>query len=678
MQSSLHISDSLSAAAADAIRKASAALLQRQSSEGYWNASLRADTTLESDYILLQLWLHPPVDGGLDEAAPLSEPKAPAWNPPTRPQIDRAVRSILARQLPDGGFNIYRHGPSEINACIKAYFALKVAGIPATDTRMQRLRERICEMGGLQAANSYVRTNLNLFDLYPRDACPSIPPEIILLPFKFIYQMSSWTRAIVISLAIVHAANPKRPVPAGFDLDELFLQGAPTRPERSLAMFSWRNFFLKLDRFLKVWERRGPAFVRRHATNKCAEWMIRHFERSDGLGAIYPSMQYAIMALDVLGYGPEHALRVEAQKQFDALVFDRPGHDGEAGFYCQPCFSPVWDTAIAAFALGETEDPPADALRRTADWLLSKEVRREGDWCAKRRNAQPGGWAFEFNNEFYPDVDDTAMVLLAFEKARASDPEAQRACEKRAIDWMLAMQGKDGGWAAFDVDNNWNILSHVPFADHNAMLDPSCPDITGRVIEALVRSGLSPAHVAIRRGADYLLCAQETDGSWYGRWGVNYLYGTFLAIRGLRAAGLSENEPSIQRALEFVRAYQNRDGGWGESCASYDEERFMPQCSTPSQTAWALLALIAGGDLRTESLYNGLDYLLRTQHDDGTWHEDFCTGTGFPRVFYLSYTDYRNTFPLLALSTYRKAAGLSDDADRGMHFRRAASAAHAS
>jgi squalene-hopene/tetraprenyl-beta-curcumene cyclase len=663
MQTSLHVSDSLNAAAAEAIRRASAALLERQSPEGFWNAPLRADTTLESDYIMLQLWLHPPAVG--------------VWNPPTRPQIDRAVRSILARQLPDGGFNIYLHGPSEINACIKAYFALKVAGIAATDSRMQRLRDRICEMGGLQAANSYVRTNLNLFNLYPRDACPSIPPELILLPFHFIYQMSSWTRAIVISLAIVHAADPKRPVPAGFNLDELFLAGAPTRPERSLATFSWRNFFLKLDRFLKAWERLGPTFVRRYATKKCADWMIEHFRGSDGLGAIYPSMQYAIMALDVLGYAPEHPLRAEAQKQFDALVFDGPGRDGEAGFYCQPCFSPVWDTAIAAFALGETEDPPDAALRRTADWLLSKEVRREGDWCAKRPNVQPGGWAFEFNNEFYPDVDDTAMVLLAFEKARASDPDAQGACQQRALDWMLAMQGRDGGWAAFDADNNWDILSHVPFADHNAMLDPSCPDITGRVLEALIRCGLSPSHAAVRRGVQFLLRAQEADGSWYGRWGVNYLYGTFLAIRGLRAAGLSENEPSIQRGLEFVRAYQNRDGGWGESCASYDEECFIPQCSTPSQTAWAVLALLAGGDLRSESLYNGIEYLLRNQHDDGNWHEDFCTGTGFPRVFYLSYTDYRNTFPLLALSTYRKAAASRDDAPVQVR-ERAASAAHAS
>jgi squalene-hopene/tetraprenyl-beta-curcumene cyclase len=578
------------------------------------------------------------------------------WNPPTRAKIDRAVAAILARQLPDGGFNIYRNGPAEVNASIKAYFALKVSGISASDARMLRLRERILELGGLQAANSYVRINLSLFDLFPRDACPSIPPEISLLPFHFIYQMSSWTRAIVIPLSIVHSSNPRRPLPTGFTVEELYLAGAPMGPEPDLKIFSWRNCFLWLDRFLKLWERVGPGFIRRYAIKKCSEWMLLHLENSDGLGAIYPSMQYAVMALDVLGFDASHPYRMEAEKQFNSLMVDSDVDNGARGFYMQPCFSPIWDTALAAFALSEMEDPPLAALRRTADWMLTKEVRRKGDWSVKRPGVEPSGWAFEFNNDFYPDVDDTAMVLLALAKGRASDESKQRACEKRALAWLLAMQGKNGGWAAFDVDNNWKILSHVPFADHNAMLDPSCPDITGRVLEALVTSGLRTSHPAVRRGVEYLLNAQEQDGSWYGRWGVNYIYGTFLALRGLRAGGLSENEPGIQRGLEFIRAYQNRDGGWGESCASYDENRFVPNPSTPSQTAGALLALLAGGDLRSESLFNGVDYLIRTQRPDGTWDENYCTGTGFPRVFYLAYTDYRNTFPLLALAAYMKTA----------------------
>ncbi|HEX4165443.1 MAG TPA: squalene--hopene cyclase [Bryobacteraceae bacterium] len=645
MKSSVQIEDFLSLACGKTAKKATAALLSRQSEEGYWWADLRADSTLESDYILMELWLHPPQDG--------------VWNPPTRTRIDRAVSSILNRQLPDGGFNIYLGGPSEVNASIKAYFAMKVAGVPAESDAMSRLRERILALGGLQASNSYVRTNLSLFNLFPRDACPSIPPEIILLPFNFIYQMSSWTRAIVLSLSIVHAANPMRPVPAGFTLDELFVAGEPVLPARGAKFFSWRNTFLWIDRFLKRWEKLGFHVIRQHAIKKCGEWMIEHFEASDGLGAIYPSMQYAVMALDVLGYGADHPLRIEAERQFNYLMVD-----DERGFYMQPCFSPVWDTAIAAFALAEAEQAPPDSLRRTADWLISKEIRRRGDWSVKRPRAEPSGWAFEFNNEFYPDVDDTAMVLLALEKIDGSDQALQRACMQRAVDWLLAMQGKDGGWAAFDVDNNWSVLSYVPFADHNAMLDPSCPDITGRVLEALVRCGLGPEHPAVQRGVQYLLNAQEFDGSWYGRWGVNYLYGTFLALRGLRATGMAENEPSIQRGIEFVRAYQNPDGGWGESCASYDEKRFISNPSTPSQTAWAILALLAGGDMRSESLHNGVDYLVRTQTPEGNWNEDFCTGTGFPRVFYLQYTDYRNTFPLLALASYSKAMASREEEER--------------
>ncbi len=641
MKYGLQTSQSLNTAAADAVRRASASLLQRQSPEGFWWADLRADTTLESDYIMMQLWLHPPVDG--------------VWNPPTRAQIDKAVHAILSRQLEDGGFNIYLHGPSEINASIKAYFALKLAGVPTSDACMERLHERILEMGGLQASNSYVRTNLSLFDLFPRNACPSIPPEIILLPFRFIYQMSSWTRAIVIPLSVLHASNPHRPVPKGFNVDELYLPGAPMLPEPSLKSFTWRNCFLAVDKLLKLWERTRLHVIRNYAIKRCEKWMIERFDGSDGLGAIYPSMQYAVMALDVLGYAPDHPLRVEAQKQFDGLMVD-----DRRGFFCQPCFSPIWDTAIAAFALEEAGNAPASALRRTIDWMLSKEVRRKGDWAVKRPNVEPSGWAFEFNNEFYPDVDDTAMVLMALRRANGSNEAEQRACEKRSVDWMLAMQSKDGGWAAFDADNNWDLLSHVPFADHNAMLDPSCPDITGRVLEALIACGLKPSHPAISRGVKFLLGSQEHDGSWYGRWGVNYIYGTFLALRGLRATGVDENEYCVQRAIEFIRAYQNRDGGWGESCSSYDEGRYMPNPSTPSQTAWAVLALLAGGDLRSESLYNGIDYLVSTQRPDGTWNEDYCTGTGFPRVFYLSYTEYRNTFPLFALASYLNTMSARD------------------
>jgi squalene-hopene/tetraprenyl-beta-curcumene cyclase len=642
MKPSLELADSLIANATEAIKQASQCLFDRQYAEGYWCADLTADTTLESDYIMMELWLHPPVNG--------------TWNPPKPCRIQKAAQSILARQLPDGGFNIYPHGPADVSASIKAYFALKLSGLSTDDLRMQRLRERILDLGGIQAANSYVRINLSLFKLFPRDACPAIPPELILLPGKFIYQMSAWTRAIVIALAIVHSSNPEKPVPEGFTLEELFVPGQPLHPARENGLFTVSNAFLVLDRFAKGWAKWGSKTIRRHAIKKCEEWMLERLDGSDGLGAIYPAMQYSVMALDVLRYETDHPKRKATLDEFMRLMVD-----DERGFYFQPCFSPIWDTAIAAFSLAEAEVLPETALNRSMDWLLSKEIRRRGDWSIKRPNVEPSGWCFEFANEFYPDVDDTAMVLLALHRAKATDGVKQQASMKRAINWLLAMQCKDGGWAAFDVDNNWQFLSKVPFADHNAMLDPSCPDITGRVIEALCRCGLPSSHAAIRRGVEYLFSSQEADGSWYGRWGVDYIYGTFLALRGLQAASINDREPQIQRALEWIRAYQNADGGWGESCASYDNNTFTPGPSTASQTAWAILGLLAGGDTRSISLHTGIEYLLRTRRSDGTWHEDYATGTGFPRVFYLVYTEYRNAFPILALAAFKKAKSAVQD-----------------
>ncbi len=635
MSQTMPVAEALSNGAARAVARATEWLLERQHRDGYWWGELTADTTLESDWILLQLWLHPPVDG--------------VWNPPERKRIDRAVESILARQLADGGFNIYPQGPSDVSATVKAYFALKLAGLDYDDPRLKRARERILALGGIQAANSYVKINLSLFGLYPREGAPTVPPELMLLPGNFIYQMSSWTRAIVIPLAIVHAFNPRRPAPKGFDLQELFIPGVKTAFAEGAKFFSWRSFFYKADRFLKWWERHGPPSVRQKAIRKAEQWMLERTRYTDGLGAIYPPMMYVIMALDLLGYPADHPERVEAQRQFDRLMVD-----DERGFYFQPCFSVVWDTAIAGYALGLGGEPPETALSRAADWLLTKEVRHKGDWSVKRPKTEPAGWYFEFANEFYPDIDDTAMVLLALSRAQGK-PAAQSAAVERAVKWLLDMQSKDGGWAAFDVDNNWESLSYVPFADHNAMLDPTCPDITGRVLEALCACGVSRDHPAVERGVKYLLRAQEQDGSWYGRWGVDYIYGTFLALRGLAAAGVSELEAPVQRALEWVRANQNFDGGWGESCASYEENRYVAAASTPSQTAWAVLALLAGGDTTSASLKDGVEYLLRTQTSDGTWEEELATGTGFPRVFYLSYHLYRHSFPVMALNCFLQA-----------------------
>jgi squalene-hopene/tetraprenyl-beta-curcumene cyclase len=619
----------LAQACALAAGRSAQALLDLQKPEGYWCGELLADTTLESDYILLQLWLNPPQGAG--------------WNPPNAGRIRKLRRSILERQMPDGGFNIYPSGPADISASVKAYTALKLAGMDVESEPMQRLRSTILGLGGIQAANSYVKINLSLFGLYPLAFVPTIPPELVLVPGHILYEMSSWTRAIIVPLSIVQAVGGTRPTPEGFHLNELAAPGKdfslPRRDKMSVV-------FNQIDRALKVWGRRGPRDLKRAALRAAEKWMLDHTRYSEGLGAIYPSMMYLVMALESLGYPEDHPDRRQAVRQFEDLLTE-----GEDTVYFQPCFSPVWDTAYAAFALGESGRAPADRMARAAGWLVSKEVRHKGDWSVKRPDLAPSGWAFQFGNEHYPDIDDTAMVLLALTHARAEDAAAQARCEARALHWLVNMQSRDGGWAAFDVDNNWAILNRVPFADHNAMLDPTCPDITGRVLECLAGRGYAAGHEHVRQGVQYLLHTQERNGSWYGRWGVDYIYGTFLAMRGLRAANETGTAPAMRKASDWVAGIQNPDGGWGESCASYLKNEYVAGPSTPSQTAWGVLALLAVGDRASAALDRGLRYLLDTQGDDGQWQESLATGTGFPNVFYLRYGLYRNYFPLLALSS---------------------------
>jgi len=667
--------DAMETAACEAIDRAANRLAAQQAADGHWCGELTADSTLESDFILFQLWLYPPGGG--------------PWQPETWPLIEKAARAILDRQQPDGGFNIYSDGPSEISASVKAYTALKLAGFALAEPRMERLRCRILELGGIQSANTYVKINLSLFGLYPKEHCPTVPPEAMLLPFHLLYRASAWTRAILVSLSIAQAANPGRRAPDGFTLDELWLPGASPALGRDARFFSWRNAFVALDGALKWWERHGSKWLRRRALNRAAAWMIERLRDSDGLGAIYPPMMYSVMALDALGYAKDDPTRVEALRQFNRLMTD----DGER-FFFQPCFSPVWDTALAAYALvqsqvGQTsrsarvlQDPPSSpsaqstskagleasrrpggpphqdpeaACRRAADWLIAREIRRKGDWSVIRPNAEPSGWAFEYRNSFYPDLDDTAMALLALAESPASESEALRACRQRALAWLIAMQSHNGGWAAFDADNNWQFLSKVPFADHNAMLDPACADITGRALEALGAHGLGLSHPAVSRGVNWLVRHQEEDGSWYGRWGVAYIYGTCFALRGLAAAGEDDREAHVLRGGEWLRSVQNADGGWGESCASYDNGIFTPAPSTPSQTAWAIMGLVAGGDAGSLSVRHGVEHLLKTQRPDGGWDEHLSTGTGFPKVFYLNHHLYRDYFPLLALSAFVKA-----------------------
>jgi squalene-hopene/tetraprenyl-beta-curcumene cyclase len=611
------------------------AMLELQSPEGYWCGELSADSTLESDYILLQLWMHPPLADGV-------------WNPPSRARIDKAVKAILDRQQADGGWWIYPGGGAEVNATARAYTTLKLAGVDPESEPMRLARERVLALGGLQACNSYTKINLGLFGLYPRKYVPTIPPEIVLVPGDVIYEMSSWTRAILVPLSIVQAIGSVKPTPRGMNVNELL------HPQRKLSLpkrDAVSLIFTQVDRAVKIWERRGLKNIRARAIREAERWMMERTRYSDGLGAIYPSMMYLIMALESMGYAPDQPDLVEGIRQFEKLLIETGDR-----FQFQPCVSPVWDTAICAFALGELgehapERIPPDRLTKCADWLLDKEVRRKGDWSVKRPELEPSGWAFEFANEHYPDIDDTAMVLLALRHAKATDPDRQARAERRAVNWLIGMQGSDGGWAAFDVDNDWSLLNKVPFADHNAMLDPACPDITGRVLEALSRMGLPAYHSTIRRGVEFLMRTQERDGSWYGRWGVNYIYGTFLALRGLAAAKATDAVESIRRGYEFLAGAQNHDGGWGESCGSYRQSHYVQASSTPSQTAWALLGLAAAGDTDSGIVQRGVKWLLDRQKADGRWDEDLMTGTGFPNVFYLNYHLYRDYFPLLALAT---------------------------
>jgi squalene-hopene/tetraprenyl-beta-curcumene cyclase len=619
---------------ARAIAVSAANTLQpKQYPDGYWVGDLTADSTLQSDYILLQMWLYPAAPDG-------------TWNPPTMPKIRKAVRAILNAQRPDGGWNNYEPGESEINATVRAYAMLKMTGMDIEDPRMKKARELVIKLGGIQACNSYTRINYGLFNLFPRKYCPSIPPEIMILPGNLLYEMSSWTRTIIVPLSIIQAIGGTKPTPNNLRIDELM------HPHRKIALHRKDrigNLFIKADTLFKRWERKSVKIIREKAIREAEHWMLDRLQFSDGLGAIFPAMMYAIMAMDALGYERDHPDLEMAIKQFDDLILE-----GEESLIFQPCKSPVWDTAIAAFALGELGGADPERMTKAADWLLTKEIRRKGDWAAKRPNLVPSGWVFEFANEFYPDIDDTAMVLLALLHAKASDPEKQARAERRGIQWLLGMQSSDGGWAAFDVDNNWSILNKVPFADHNAMLDPACPDITGRVLESLCRRGFHHTDAPIVRGIDFLLRTQEENGSWFGRWGVNYVYGSFLAIRGLAATGAPHVNSAIMKAVRWLREVQNSDGGWGESCLSYETQRFERTISTPSQTAWAILGLIAAGEIYCSAVQKGVRWLREHQLPDGTWEESITTGTGFPRVFYIQYHLYKDYFPILALGTYAK------------------------
>jgi squalene-hopene/tetraprenyl-beta-curcumene cyclase len=512
-------------------------------------------------------------------------------------------------------------------------------------------------MGGATEVNTFTKIYLCFLGQYDYDAVPAVPPEIVLFPNWFwfnIYEISSWSRAILVPLSICYAKKPLKKIPEEMGIEELFVGGRDKSRMHlhwSDQLVSWRNFFLVLDRMVHWFERVHIRPLRWLALKRAKEWMLERFEMSDGLGAIYPSIMNSIIALRCLGYSLDDPQVIRAMDEFEKL-----GIEEDDTFRMQPCMSPVWDTAYALFALGEAGVPSKDArMVKTADWILQKQVRSGGDWQVKNRRGKPGGWYFEFNNEFYPDVDDSAMVCLALSRVEHPNGRYQRESVQRAIDWILSMQCRNGGWASFDKDNDRMVFQYIPFADHNAMLDPPTVDITGRILEMLATYGYTMDDPRVRKAIKFIREEQEPDGSWFGRWGVNYIYGTMLVLRGLEAIGVDHHEPYVQQAAEWLRMVQNPDGGWGETCASYDDstQRGIGP-STPSQTAWAIMGLLAASDTRSDSVARGIAYLLRTQRKDGSWDEPATTGTGFPRVFYLVYTLYRDYFPLIALTTYKK------------------------
>jgi squalene-hopene/tetraprenyl-beta-curcumene cyclase len=617
----------------ESLDRAASFLLDLQHEDGYWVGELEADTTLESDYIF---YLH--VIGKFDVV-----------------RVRKLAEYVRRRQLSDGGWNIFSGGPSEVNATVKAYFALKLAGDSPNASHMTRACRRVRELGGLERTNSFTRLYLALAGVVGWKMVPAIPPELMFLPNWFyinIYEMSSWTRAIVVPLTILYAKKPCWPVPESAHLDELFNDASKAtatfdlRPE-----ISWRNSFLALDRALKVYECSRWKPGRKRALELADNWMLEHLERSEGLAAIYPAMMNCIYALMALGRSPEHPVTARQIHEFSKFEIEEGGT-----IRLQPCVSPVWDTAIAVAALSDCRTPCERAMTKAADWLLEKQILGPGDWQIKNQDAAPGGWAFEFRNDFYPDVDDTAYVLMALQDAPHPDRKRMEQAIDLGMKWMLSMQNRDGGWGAFDRDNDRTILNHIPFADHNAMLDPSSPDVTARVLECMGRFGWTTADKRIQPAVEYLLKEQYPAGPWFGRWGVNYVYGTGGVLRALAAVGM-KNHPAMLKAVQWLRSVQNPDGGFGESCRSYDDPSQMGQGeSTASQTAWGLLGLLTVVEPNNPAVQSAVAYLLERQNEEGSWDEQPFTGTGFPKVFYLKYHLYRHYFPMFALARYRQLA----------------------
>jgi squalene-hopene/tetraprenyl-beta-curcumene cyclase len=603
-------------------------LLALQKPEGHWVGELQGDSILESEYILLKFILEHDDD-------------------PELPLVANYLRSL---QLADGGWNMYPGGAADLSGTVKAYFALKLMGDDPEAPLMVAACECVKRLGGAEKCNSFSNFYLAALGQISYDACPAIPPEIILLPqwlYFNLYAVSAWTRTMILPLAIVSTLRPVRRLAPEQGIAELFTQNFREAGGLGLPR-SWREIFMVVDKLLKFYHLRPIDGLRQKAIKDAEQWLLDHLDDTEGLGAIFPPMVYILIVFKTLGYSDTDP-RVLAAHQHLRDLFLRDGDQ----IRIQPCHSPVWDTGIALHALAEAEiAPESDAAKRASDWLLSKECRTASDWQKNCPDVEPSGWFFEYQNPHYPDVDDTAMVAMALKRVGGA---ASQAAVQRGVNWLLAMQNDDGGWAAFDRTRNREILEHVPFADHNAMQDPSCPDITGRVLECLGHNGFTANHPLVKRAIEFVHSKQELEGCWFGRWGVNYVYGTWQVLAGLRSIGLDMTVPWVQKAADWLRGCQKPDGSWGETCDTYEDPSLKGTGeSTPSQTAWGAMGVMAVAGPDDRAVQRAMAWLCENQSDDGAWEENHYTGTGFPRVFYLKYHLYRHYFPLTALARYRR------------------------
>ncbi len=620
---------------AGAIGAATAALLAEQRPDGHWVYELEADATIPAEYVLLVHYLGETPDLELEA------------------KIGNYLRRIRGAH---GGWPLFFGGALDISATLKAYFALKMIGDPPDAPHMVEARNAILSRGGADKTNVFTRFLLALYGECSWQAVPTIPVELILLPRWFpihLSKMSYWARTVLVPLLVLSVLKPKARNPRGVSVRELFSAGAAPAARRAPHQNRyWAAFFGLLDRALKVFEPFWPKKLRKRAMEAAVAFVKERLNGEHGLGAIYPAMANSVLMFDALGYPPSHPDRAIARKSVEKLLVVK---DGEA--YCQPCASPVWDTALVCHTLLELGAPETTAAAaRALEWLKPLQVLEvKGDWAGERPDTRPGGWAFQYRNDHYPDLDDTAAVVMALDRARNAG--AKLDCDSaiaRGSEWVVGMQSKNGGWGAFDADNTYHYLNNIPFADHGALLDPPTADVSARCIGMLAQLGAGPGDARLTSAIAYLKEIQEKDGSWFGRWGVNYIYGTWSALAALNGAGLPHDDPAIRRGAAWLISIQNDDGGWGEDCDSYrlDYRGYERAPSVASQTAWALLGLMAAGEIAHDSVARGIRYLQDTQRPHGLWDQAHYTGGGFPRVFYLRYHGYPRFFPLWALARY--------------------------